>query len=478
MASDNTDENASNAYSSYGLIQEQMFRWEDVIGDDIDTPYDIWRKYYYCIQTASAAIEAINKIADEGKVSSEDAIKGVEAEALLCRAYAHFILVNLFSKSYDPATADTDLGIPYIETPDHTLLVEHDRGNVADVYEKINRDIEIALPNVTKIVVAPTSNNQGLIQKYHWNKDAAYAFAAEFNLYYKNYKKAIEYATVALTDNPAAKLRDWRTDGQSASKTSIAFNRYIAADQKANFLLTAAESIWGRVSGPYQIGKRFAMQGVTLNELTTGDSHYMPIGGAVRYRCLVYLSGAIAVMPKVGEFFEYFDKVAGIGWTHTVQALFTADKTLINRAEAYALDGDLDNATKDLDTFTRVFTHYYTDYRHTESKEKLISFVRNSSNEYDPMTGAGGKYKKEIHLEGISQDQKDVLQGILLMKRFLTLHEGSRWFDINRYKIEIYRRIIYDGTPMVTDKLTVDDPRRVFQIPQQMVVAGVQPNPR
>ncbi len=277
-----------------------------------------------------------------------------------------------------------------------------------------------------------------------------------------------------------------RAFGESVSKLDIAFNRYIEPEQTANFLLVAAESIWGRVSGPYpSIGKKFAMQNITYNEITPDAS--LPIGGWVRYRCLVTSQGAIAVMPKVGEFFEYLDKVAGIGWTHIVQAVFTADETLLTRAEAYALSGDLVSATKDLDTFLRAFTYYNASYRHTESPEKLIAFMRledtddpskKTKHEYDPKGVDPGKFKKEINLEGLTEDQKDVLQGILLAKRALTLHEGTRWFDINRYKIEIYRRKIYDGTPVPTDKLTVDDPRRVFQIPQQMVVAGMQANPR
>lgn len=484
MASDNTEENASTAYSPLNLGQEQAYRWQDVVGDDIDTTYDIWRKYYYAIQTACAAIEAINKIYEEGKVT-EDALKGIEAEARLCRAYGHFILVNLFSKSYDPKTSNTDMGIPYVLEAEKNLLVSYDRGTVENVYKMIEEDVREALPHVGKIKLSASGSDKGGIKKYHWNKEAAYAFAARFFLYYKKYDESIKYATTALGNNPASMLRNWAKDGESVSKLDIAFNRYIEPTQTANFLLTAAESIWGRVSGPYSVGKKFAMQKITVNEVTPEDA--LPIGGWLRYRCLVYSQGAIALMPKIDEYFEYLDKVAGIGWTHIVQALFTADETLLTRAEAHALSGDLVSATKDLDTFIRAFTYYNASERHTESPEKLIEFMRlkdpndpskKTKHDYDPRSVETGKFKKEIHLEGLTEDQKDVIQGILLAKRALLVHEGTRWFDINRYKIEIYRRKIYDGTPVPTDKLEVDDLRRVFQIPQQMVVAGVKANPR
>lgn len=47
-----------------------------------------------------------------------------------------------------------------------------------ELYAKINKDIEEALPLV----------NDGIykVPKYHFNKKAAYSFAARFNLYYKN----------------------------------------------------------------------------------------------------------------------------------------------------------------------------------------------------------------------------------------------------------------------------------------------------
>lgn len=486
LASDNADENTSTAYSAHGVTQEQTYRWEDIIGNDIDTPYDIWQKFYEAIQTACAAIDALDDLRSKGKISDENLANGIEAEARLCRAYGHFILVNLFSKSYDEATAGSDLGIPYIEKAETNLLVKHERGTVKGVYEKIEKDILMALPNVAHIKVSSTGSSGGGLLKYHWNRESANAFAARFFLYYKKYDQSIKYATVALGDNPAAKLRNWAADGRHVTNTSLAHNNYIDPTQTANFLLVPAESLWGRVVGMYYYGKKFALQGVTYNEIAPDVQ--LPIGGRLYYRCVTALQGAIAVTPKVGEYFEYYDKVAGIGWTHIVQALFTADKTLLTRAEAYALSGNnsLDMATKDLDEFLRCFTDY-TRKSYTESAAALIAFMRQpdpgdetktSIHDYDPRTTAKNKFKKPINLGGLTEDQKDVLQGILLAKRALTLHEGTRWFDINRYKIEIYNRKIYDGTPIPNDRLTVDDPRRVFQIPQQMVSAGMQPNPR
>jgi len=54
------------------------------------------------------------------------------------------------------------------------------------------------------------------------------------------------------------------------------------------------------------------------------------------------------------------------------------------------------------------------------------------------------------------------------------VHEGLRWLDIKRYGIEISHN--RDGeTP---DVLTKDDLRRAWQLPQDVISAGVPGNPR
>ena len=86
--------------------------------------------------------------------------------------------------------------------------------------------------------------------------------------------------------------------------------------------------------------------------------------------------------------------------------------------------------------------------------------------------------KFTIDAEGSSQE--NMIQLVLACRRYDTLHEGKRWFDIKRWGIEIPRRKINSaGNPEeITDWLTVDDPRRAIQIPQEVVSAGYEPNPR
>ena len=85
--------------------------------------------------------------------------------------------------------------------------------------------------------------------------------------------------------------------------------------------------------------------------------------------------------------------------------------------------------------------------------------------------------KKAINPQGIriaDENVENMIQCILHVRRVLTVHEGLRWFDIKRYGIEVTHT--RDG--MANDVLMVDDPRRAIQLPQEVIAAGLEANPR
>ena len=100
--------------------------------------------------------------------------------------------MNEFSLNYNSKTSATDPGIP-VTTSVEAINVKKDRGNVAQVYEQIDRDIQAALPLMSDNYTVP---------KYHFNKRAAYAFATRFYLFYEKWDKAVEYANLCLGTNP------------------------------------------------------------------------------------------------------------------------------------------------------------------------------------------------------------------------------------------------------------------------------------
>ena len=52
--------------------------------------------------------------------------------------------------------------------------------------------------------------------------------------------------------------------------------------------------------------------------------------------------------------------------------------------------------------------------------------------------------------------------------------------DVKRYGMVIYRRTVSESAEIldVTDSLTVDDPRRAIQLPQDVILSGLEANPR
>ncbi len=102
-----------------------------------DTEYT---NYYGYIGTIANPVLA--RIDDaEGEESVKNQLK---CEALVMRAYYHYLLVNKFAKAYNPATAATDPGIPYLYE-DQDLEEPVEKSTVQEVYDNILADVEEAI---------------------------------------------------------------------------------------------------------------------------------------------------------------------------------------------------------------------------------------------------------------------------------------------------------------------------------------------
>src|SRR5258705_261937 len=81
------------------------------------------------------ALEACRNASDTTKYTSE------KGEALVARAYAHFMLVTFFAKIYDATSSATDPGIPYVTEPEKVVFKQYDRKTVAYLYQMIEKDL-------------------------------------------------------------------------------------------------------------------------------------------------------------------------------------------------------------------------------------------------------------------------------------------------------------------------------------------------
>ena len=464
MYSDNTDDCVNPSWSEASRFQAQAYKWEDITetGED-ESPQELWNRHYLAIASANAAIDLI-----EGKGSPAEYNEQL-GEALLCRAYAMFQLSTVFCKAYNPATASTDLGLPYPTHPEKVVGTVYTRGTMEDLYGQIDKDLQRGLPLVSSNYSKP---------KFHFNTEAAKAFAARFYLYKGDFAKAITYATEVLGADPTAKARDWDAYSALNMNDQIRPEAWVSADEKCNFLLQTVYSEWGAISGPYLYGEKYAHSyRITYDEDIASKGPFGAANSTFKQR--VWSNTALAKLfhRKVPYEFEYTDLQAGIGYAHAEYAVFTTEQLLLERAEAYALSGELQKAVDDYNTIMKI----YQKYPKTFTLKQIVDFY-NGVDYYTPKKATVKKHfvKPVYTIDAEGSDQEALLQAILHLRRIMELGEGYRMQDVKRYGIVIYRRQTNTSFTIsaVTDSLTVDDPRRAIQLPQDVITSGLEPNDR
>lgn len=476
FSSDNVDEFNNTNGSSYRWFM-QLGHWQDIEETFNEGPNNLWSGYYSMAVTANMALEGIETI---GGTTSE-LLTECKGEALICRAYAHFMLANIFCKAYDPATASQVLGVHYQYDTGTEVGVVNPRGNLQEVYEKIEADLVEGLPLL--------ADGHYSVPKYHFNKKAAYAFASRFYLYAGKWEECIKYANLCLGEAPQSMLRDWVTYSELATTGTARPLNYVSSDNNCNLLLSACYSRLGTMFLNYSSYKHFAHGQYINNNETFGANHIWGQGKAA------YIDGGTSYYPSGNDLgycvarrcpylFEYTDPVAGTGYYRTIFPMFTADDCLLERAEAYLHLGQTSKALDDMN----LWMHNYTTSTLVLTAENIHEFYKDLPYCYDiteeDQTGMVSTIKKHLHPVGFSvgaegSEEECLYQCLLNMRRLETIHRGMRWFDIKRFGIEIKRRMMENHVPgSLVDVLTVDDERRAIQVPQLARDAGVTPNPR
>ena len=458
MSSDNAIDNGSK-YSVESQDHEDAYLWKDITVTTNDAPKSFWDACYGAIAAANQALAAIEEMGNPANLQAQ------RGEALLCRAYGHFQLANVFCLAYNPETAEQDMGLPYSDAPETEVSPVYTRGTMAELYQKIYDDIEEGLPLINDEIYS--------VPKYHFNKKAAHAFAARFNLYYHKYDNVIKYANVVLGSTPDKMMKNWYelAMGSVSSSWANRVDLYISASDPSNLLLLPVTSSWGYWSGPYGLGLRYG-HAMSLCTSETGRARGMwgTKDNLLPYKSMWGYEQKLAV-SKMGGYFEYMDKVAGIGYRKIVITGFTADETLLCRAEAYALNNQLDLATADINIWLASHT---VDGMQVE-RQDIVDFY--SAVECMPLDNSTRTIKKELNPLGFTVtggEQEEFIHCLLHLRRLETIHEGLRFQDIKRYGIEI----AHNREGLENDVLRLDDPRRALQLPQDVISAGLDANPR
>ncbi|MCM1176886.1 MAG: RagB/SusD family nutrient uptake outer membrane protein [Bacteroidales bacterium] len=488
LASDNYDD-AGETNPNYSQLIEQNSYWMDMTIADNDSNVNTWQQYYNAIGVANTVLKAIEDL------GTPDEYLPAKGEALMCRAYSHFCLTLLYCLPYHPEKGTQYLGIPYMDKPETTLNPEYSRGNVCDVYDKIASDIEEALPLI--------EDSHYAVPKYHFNRQAAYAFASRFYIYYMKWEKAVEAADYVLGSNAAIMLRNWDAVNKLPYSVTDRARDYIDPKNRFNLMMIPLYGVTGSLFNAWDgNGARFMqMTRVSKQELFRSKR---PMGGPVdtgkdnyadekTYRHVpLHWNDNVTnktFQPKWFPQWEVSDAVTGTGYSRCTFVAFTTNEVLLNRAEAYIHLKKYDEAIKDLQTWEESYYKVGQNGIVLLTRERIAEVYGDpSSSAYIPeYTVDKPTSRKRLFPHGFtveSGEQENMIQCLLYCRRIDSLGDGLRWGDIKRYGIEVNRMLLdnyVDGTTTgyrVAATLSSNDLRRAFQLPQDVVSAGIDENPR
>lgn len=463
-------------YSQYTLWDNQLFRFEPATQATYsasDSPGSLWGGYYSSIAQANAVLDAIEEI--NGHSGMTEKLRAARGEALLIRAYDHFMLVNLFSPAYvNQETSSKDVGVPYVTEVEDVVNKQYDRGNVYDVYQKIQADLEQGLQDISDV-------NFTTAPKYHFNTDAAHAFAARFYLYSHQWEKCIEHADAVLGNDSTSMAAKTMNYGifDDCSSVSDYSTQWQDPDLGNNLLLCTTYSVLSRrifgyrysVAGP---GARAAMMIHSNNPLWSG--YICPIQ-------LIVCGGLFANSShdygfyhcKIGEKFEYTDRIAGIGYAHIIYRAFTGSELLLERAEAKIMLGRYAEGADDLKAYWNLGINSFSSrdrttygrYAHQMTNSVFSSYYSDASHDN---CFANWDFAQAEGLN-IPAEAVPYMNCLNEFRRLETVFEGMRFFDIKRWGLPVTHSIGVDS-----EEITVNarDSRLNVEIPWESLQAGME----
>lgn len=467
--------------NSYDRMDDELYKFEPVRSSTgSDSPSEVWEGCYNAIATANHAIALLDEFKAANNGEETDQMRAAYGEAYLTRAYHHFILVNIFSQAYKNEEASRqDAGIPYCTDPEDKVMVDYPRGSVTETYQKIEKDLLAGLDRVNDVIYQ--------MPKWHFNRNAAHAFAARFYLYKRDYEKVIEHANAVLgTDRDAlpTMLMDYSRFDEATRSTDYA-EIWQGPKEPNNLLLIATYSRQWRRS----VGYRYATAGRALRDIMfhLGPNwrwYLMPCAGVGGETFWDGTNDHGYMSSRIAERFEYSDKVAGIGYAHVIRRELTCNELLLNRAEAYLLGRhDVKEALADMLafdnsrwSFSESNKAFYTEGGALSelTEAKLLSWykptesnVKNHSN-----TLADWNFTQNMSADFIiTEDLVPYMNCLNDMRRYYTAWTGLRFFDVKRWGYEYEHHY---GPDDEVFKLEWNSPNRAIEVPQEVIGAGME----
>lgn len=439
-----------------------------------DSEEHIYNKFHFSCEQAGLFIYAVENIPDSTITKyGETMLKSMQGEAYVLRSFSNFILENLFAQSY--VTGRNTKAMPYCFYPD-----KNEECSVEQAYEYMQEDLAKGIELLNKYGY-PES-------KFRFNKEAVYAYATRLNTYMRRYSEAIHFADMALgTGNAAAaKMRNFNNFTQNLETMNDFVNVWHNEEEPSVFMMNYTYSTMFRA---YLSSARYAFNasavlGTTQFSPTCNLSippYWLASG--------LYANGSNdygMVNCKIGETFVYTDEEAGIGYPVLKKIEFSAEETLLCRAEAKLFSGDFNGALEDMiiwDNSKRNFKYdifgdgndnvntYYKDL----SLNGIKDFYKENSR-YDCIQSWKSCYFDGTPMSDMlsnftilgynlkNEDEIAVMRYILHSRRLETVFDGLRFFDLKRFGIEYQHSFGINGdAPANIIELKYDDPRRALR---------------
>lgn len=351
----------------------------------------IYTFYYRIIANANLIIDNIDNA--EGPAADKKAIK---AEALTYRAWAHFVLVQVFGKRYDAAGSNTQPGVPIMNSSIVEGTPGKPRETVEAVYGQVNADLDLAITTFAGAKARPN--------KSHFNINVAKGIKARVALTQGKWaiaaQNALEARTgLALMANPeylagfnSYDNQEWMWGSRQQEDQTTYFFSFFA--YLGTFNSTANRTIPKRINS------------VLYNQIASTDVRkalWDPTGSSVTFLAYNLPAGVVsgaAASYKQGKF-----RVAGTTSVGDVVNMRVGEMFLIEM-EARARLGIAGSA---LET--------------AAAQATLFTFAKNRNPNYVLTTNIGIALLNEI----------------LIQRRIDLWGEGFRFFDLKRQDLPLDR---------------------------------------
>ena len=420
-----SDNVVENIHVAPTLTNLQAFKWEDVESTGVDWPINYWNQCYKAIAAANQALKAISEATNQADYNAQ------KGEAMVARAYAHFMLVTLWAKPFDPATSNTDPGVPYVLEPENVVHKQYERKTVAYVYDQIEKDLLQGMPLISDDVYKKPA--------FHFTKRAAAAFATRFYMFKKDYTRAIQFADQAFPNNSiVGYLRDW--NAYSVMASSVRIQTYNKPSEKANLLIAEGASQW---TFNYGNTYRFSVSTNWVYPITLRSYNNL-VNGDLAYVAVANSNNNVYIQKLNAHFVSPLN--SNLGTYYLYVPLFTAEEVLFNKAEALAMQDKPDEAIALLNILIPKRVKSYNSSTHNLTQAKILNHYAGA----DIKTG--------------------VVNAVLDLKRIEFVHEGLRWLDILRLRMKVEHPVADKGiTGEFKTVLEPNDPRRQIQLPPSTV---------